>query len=386
MKKLTLDTLATHAGLKPEENHGIPNPPVYHTSSILRPTLDDHRHNRFTYDYGRIGTPTSRAVEEAVAQIYGADDALALPSGLCSVTTALLAVLSAGDEALFPDSIYGSTRRFVEQILPQNGVKAIFYDPLADSASLKTLITKKTALIYIETPGSLTFEMQDTRAIVSVAKESGCLTACDNTWGTAAYFDAFGLGIDIVIEAGTKYIGGHTDVSIGFVASNGELAEKIRNYAVAIGLCVAPDDLYLALRGLRTMMLRLRRSEENGLHLARWIGEQPEIKAMLHPALASHPQHDLWKRDFTGSCGLFGFVIDKAIGDEAVDSMVDGLALFGIGASWGGFESLIIESKMKRTISPLPDGRLMRIYAGIEDKDDLLHDIKAGFARMREKI
>ena len=387
-KKKDIATIAAHAGTSPDNNYGIVNPPVYHTSTILRESLDHYRHHKGAFDYGRIGTPTSRAVEQAVAAIYHADDAISVSSGLASVTTAILAVVKTGDEALFPDSIYGSSRRFLENVLPNIGVQPIFYDPIADISHIKKLISDKTSLIYLETPGSLTFEMQDTKALVSLAKESGCVTIADNTWGTAMHYDAFGHGIDIVIEAGTKYISGHSDVSIGFIIANGKTAQQVRLYAQYIGHCVAPDDLYLTLRGLRTMPLRLKESEKNGIYLAKWIAEQPEVVTILHPALPSHPQHHLWQRDFTGSAGLFSFGLDNAIDNQAVDAMINDLAYFGIGDSWGGYESLISEAevKIKRTVSEKPLGRIIRIYAGIENADDLLDDIKAGFERMRKAL
>jgi len=377
-------TYAVHAGMKPHENHGIPNIPVYHTSTIMKATLDDYRQRRGKYDYGRLGTPTSDAVESSVAGLYGSEDAVAVPSGLAAITTGVLAVVKSGERVLFPDSLYGSGRRFAEVVLPQIGVEPVFYDPVADISAITTLITDNTSLLYIETPGSLTFEMQDTPALVALAKQYDLLTACDNTWGTSFYFNAVNHGIDVIIEAGTKYINGHSDVSIGFVASSGETARRIRQYAVNIGLCVAPDDHYLALRGMRTMALRLKQSEANGLALARWLEAQPEVTAMLHPGLESHPQHAWWRRDFTGACGLFGFVLDKDIPDEAVDAMANDLSFFGIGASWGGHESLISEGHLKRSVTSLPDGRLMRIYAGLEDTDDLLADLAAGFERMRQ--
>lgn len=376
-------TIATHASLQPEQNFGIPNPPVYHASTILKSSLDDYRNHVGQYDYGRIGTPTSEATEKAVAQLYGCDDIVAVPSGLSAIVVGILSAVKSGDQALFPDSLYGSGRRFVEQELPRHGVEPVFYDPLSKIADIAALITEQTSLIYIETPGSLTFEMQDTKAIVALAHDNGALVAADNTWGTALYFDVFGHGIDIVIEAGTKYISGHSDVSIGFVGGNGATGRAIRNHCLNYGLCVGPDDHYLALRGLRTMALRLSQSEKNGLALARWIEDQPEVVGMLHPGLESHPQHHLWKRDFTGSCGLFSFVIDAGISDQAVDDMVNNLTMFGIGASWGGFESLISEANFKRSVSSRPNGRVLRIYAGVEDTDDLLNDIKQGFDRLR---
>ena len=383
MTKRSKKTVATHAGLNPDDNFGIPNPPVYHTSTILKPKLDDYRHHRGQYDYGRIGTPTSEATEKAVAQIYGCDDIVAVPSGLSAISVGILTAVKSGDTALFPDSMYGSGRRFVEMELPRHGVTPVFYDPVAAIKDVEAMVTKETSLIYLETPGSLTFEMQDTQAIVDLAHRHGALVAADNTWGTALYYDVFGHGIDIVIEAGTKYISGHSDVNIGFVGGNGDVAKAIRSHCLNYGLCVGPDDHYLALRGLRTMALRLKQSEQNGLALAAWIEQQPEVVGMLHPGLESHPQHHLWKRDFTGSCGLFSFVIDAGISDQAIDEMVDNLELFGIGASWGGFESLISEANFKRPVSSRPNGRVIRIYAGVEDTDDLLADIKQGFDKMR---
>jgi cystathionine beta-lyase len=378
------DTVAAHAGLDPHKHHGIVNPPVYHTSTILKKSLDDYRHHRGDYLYGRLGTPTSVAVEKAVAELYGADDVAAVPSGLAAITTAIMAVTKSGDHLLLPDSIYGSGRRFIEETLPQYGIKTDFYDPLVTGEELRGHLKPETSMIYIETPGSLTFEMQDTAAIVKVAKDNKCLLACDNTWGTAMYYDAFGHGIDLVIEAGTKYIAGHSDVSIGFVASGGKTANAVRDYVNHMGICVGPDDLYMAARGLRTFPVRLRKSEENSLALASWIEGQPEVVQMLHPALPSHPQHDLWKRDFTGAAGLFSFVLKADIPEAAVDAMADGLSYFGIGASWGGYESLITEAGFKRTVSASPEGRVLRIYTGIEDTADLLDDIKKGFERMRK--
>ena len=381
MKKITR---AVHAGLKPEENHGIPNPPVYHTSTILRSNMEEHRNRTFRYDYGRVGTPTSEAFETSVADLYGSEDSVALPSGLSAIATGVNAVVKAGDSVLFPDSLYGSGRRFAEYILPRNGVKTVFYDPMIDAEGLAQLISKETSLVYIETPGSLTFEMQDTKAIVDTAHAHGCLVACDNTWGTPLYFDAFGHGIDIAIEAGTKYINGHSDVSIGVVAASGESAAMIRKYTRSMGLTVGPDDLYLALRGLRTIGLRLKQSEANGYHLARWLDEQPEVLETRHPGLESHPRHDLWQRDFIGACGLFSIYLDPAIPVEAVDAMANNLSLYGIGASWGGHESLIMEAEFTRSVSPKTDARVLRFYAGLEDPDDLLDDLKAGFERMRK--
>ncbi|MEC8727284.1 MAG: cystathionine beta-lyase [Pseudomonadota bacterium] len=380
---ITPATKVVHASVKPLEQEGMANIPVFHTSTVMKPSLDDYRHARGKYDYGRKGTPTSEATEKAVADLYRMEDCVATPSGLSAICLGISAVLKAGDHALFPDSMYGSGRRFIDKVLPQMGVSVGIYDPCVTASELKYMIGENTRLIYLESPGSLTFEMQDIPALTKLAHDHDCLVAMDNTWATALYFDAVHHAIDIIIEAGTKYISGHSDVSMGFVVSSGKTASSIRNYAQNTGICVAPDEHYLAMRGMRTMAIRLRQSEENGLVLAQWLEQQPEVIQMLHPALPSHPGHHHWQRDFTGSCGLFGFVIDPDIPITAIDAMADGLDLFGIGASWGGHESLISQGHLKRTITDIPQGTLLRIYAGIEDKTDLLDDVKAGFDRMR---
>ena len=379
-------TYVVHASTDPLSNHGIVNVPVYHTSTILKPSLDDYRNSRGKYDYGRIGTPTSEASEKAVAELYKMDDAVATPSGLSAISLGISGVVKSGDHALFPDSMYGSGRRFVEHILPRMGIDFAFYDPQANADDLAPMILDNTTLLYLESPGSQTFEMQDIPALVRLAHDRGCLVACDNTWATAFYFDANAHNIDVVIEAGTKYISGHSDVSIGYVVANGDTAKQLRQYAKLTGICVAPDDHYLSLRGMRTMRVRLKASQENAIAVASWLQDQPEVIAMRHPALPSHPGHDHWKRDFTGSSGLFSFMFDPDIPFSAIDAMVDGLAFFGIGDSWGGHESLINQAKITRSVTNLPTGTLLRIYTGIEDKEDLINDLAAGLERLRKAM
>lgn len=377
------DTKVVHASVNPLEHEGMANIPVYHTSTIMKPNLDDYRQGRGKYDYGRKGTPTSQATEEAVASLYKMDDCVATPSGLSAICLGISSVLKSGDHALFPDSMYGSGRRFIDNVLPQMGISVGIYDPSITADELAAHFQDNTRLFYLESPGSLTFEMQDIPALTTCAHDHDCLVAIDNTWATAMYFDAVKNDMDIVIEAGTKYISGHSDVSMGFVISSGDTAHTIRRYTQNTGICVAPDEHYLAIRGMRTMALRLRQSEANGLALATWLEQQPEVIQVLHPALPSHPGHHHWQRDFSGSSGLFGFVIDPNIPIMAIDSMADNLDWFGIGASWGGHESLISQGRFKRTVSSIPEGTLMRIYAGLEDKDDLIADLQAGFERMR---
>lgn len=402
----TKATAVVHKGHDPSQHQGMANPPVYHTSTVMRESLADYRAGRGTYDYGRIGTPTSTAVEEAVADLYGYDQCIATPSGLSAVAVAISSLAETGGSVLLPDSMYGSGRRFAEHILPSMGVVPRFYDPLIDGEGMTRLIaeaetdtanTPPVRLMYLESPGSLSFEMQDLQALVAVAKKTGLPTLFDNTWGTAFHCDPRTAGIDVVIEAGTKYISGHSDLNIGFVVADDPLAQRIRQYARYTGLCAGADTYYLALRGMRTMAVRLKQSEATGLVLAKWLEAQPEVVAMLHPALPSHPQHELWQRDFTGGCGLFGFVIDGGVQQKAVDAWVDGLRLFGIGASWGGHESLISQADPKRSVRPAvaggagegkgknKGGYLMRIYAGLEDSRDLVADLEAGLKKMRGK-
>ena len=357
--------------------------PVFHASTITQETLDDYRNSRGKYDYGRVGTPTSDAFEHAVATLYDMDDCVSVPSGLSAIHVGISAIATAGDEVLLPDSLYGPGRIFADQVLPQMGVKPVYYDPTAEADVVKKLVTDKTSLVYIESPGSLTFDMQDIPKITAMAHQAGCLVACDNTWGTALHFDPKSHDIDVVIEAGTKYINGHSDVNIGIVVSSGKTAATIRRYARRLGLCVAPDDLYLATRGIKTMAVRLKQSEQNGIAIASFLSEQSEVLDMLHPALPSHPGHHHWSRDFTGSCGLFGFTFRPEIPYKAIDAMVNNLDLFDIGQSWGGCKSLMTQSSIKRTIIEAPQGALMRVYAGIEDIDDLITDLSLGFERLR---
>ena len=297
MTKKSKATLVTHASLMPEDNFGIPNPPVYHVSTILKSNLDDYRNHVGQYDYGRMGTPTSEATEKAVAQLYGCDDIVAVPSGLSAIVVGILSAVKNGDQALFPDSLYGSGRRFVELELPRHGVEPVFYDPTGKIDDLASLFTAQTSLIYIETPGSLTFEMQDAQAIVALAHENGALVAADNTWGTALYYDVFSRGIDIVIEAGTKYISGHSDVSIGFVGGNGDVGRAIRNRVAIMGFVLALM-IIIWRCGVKDHAAAPKQSEQNGLALARWIEDQPEVVGMPLRFRKPSPTSPVEKRFF----------------------------------------------------------------------------------------
>lgn len=382
--KKSLNTTLVTTNLDPLGNHGIPNPPIYRASTILSERLAQYRGEEPSeYDYGRVGTPTSRAFEQAICDVYDCDDAISTPSGLSAITTSLLAYAKAGDHILFPDSLYGSSRRFVTKMLTNYGVEISFY-PARINEKIVDLIKSNTAILFLESPGSLTFELQDTPQMVSIAKAHELTTMMDNTWGTALHHNALNFGVDVVIEAATKYITGHSDVNLGVACARGHHAKKLRFAATALGICAGPEDLYLGIRGLRTMSLRLEKSAASGLALAHYVEQQDSVLTVMHPALPSSPDHALFKRDFTGACGLFGFVISPKIAQARLDEAANALSLFRIGASWGGFESLLTQAVLSPAMrihpTGLPDGYLMRIYAGLEDLNDLQDDLAQFFA------
>jgi len=381
------DTLLTHAGRSPEANFGVVNPPVYHASTILHTTvasLEAAQKNRYSQvTYGRWGTPTTFAFEEAVAAVEGGYRAIAFCSGAAACQNTILAFVKSGDHVLLPDSVYGPVRNFAGGFLRRFGVEASFYDPLI-GAGIEALLRDTTRLVYLESPGSHTFEVQDVPAIVACAKARGISTAIDNTWAAPLFFKPLALGVDAEIISATKYIVGHSDAMMGVAVCSEESFARVREMASLLGNHAAPDDCYLALRGLRTAGVRLRQHQGQGLALAEWLGRRPEVERVLHPALPSCPGHDLWKRDFTGASGLFSIVLKRDIAKAAVDAMLDGMELFGMGASWGGFESLILPGHPERlrTVKPWQDGTLLRIHAGLEDRADLIADLERGFARL----
>ncbi|MFZ5789210.1 MAG: cystathionine beta-lyase [Pseudomonadota bacterium] len=383
------DTHLTHAGNRPRENHGVVNPPVYHASTILFPTVAALREaeasrSRFSsFVYGRSGTPTSRAFEDAVAALEGAERALALPSGLAAITASLMTFLKSGDHLLMVDTVYGPVRTFCNRMLARLGIVTTYYDPgVGDRVS--ALMRPETKVVYLEAPGSLTFEMQDIPAIAAVAKTSGATVMMDNTWATPLFFKPLQHGVDVVIEAATKYIGGHADLMMGVVAADEDRLIQIKTAAHIVGHAAAPDDCYLALRGLRTLSVRLARHQESGLQLARWLQARPEVERVLHPGLPGDPGHALWRRDFTGASGLFAILL-KPCPAPALEAMLDGMKLFGMGYSWGGYESLIlpVDPRAVRTATSWDaPGPVLRIHAGLEDPADLIADLEAGFARL----
>ena len=384
----SLRTRITHAGRHPHDNHGVVNPPVYHASTILQPTLDRYEAARQPgwsgYRYGRSGTPTSRAFEEAVANLYGADGAVAVSSGLAAICIAVLACVRAGDHILVTDNVYGPMRRFAGQFLDRFGVETTFFDP-ASGSSIGEQFRDNTRAVYVEAPGSLTFEMSDIPAISEVAHDRGAVVLMDNTWASALYCDPFSLGVDIVVEAVTKYLCGHSDIMMGVIAANPAQSDAVREMAQMHGNACGPDDLYLAQRGLRTLAVRMQQNQANGLALASWLQDRPEVKRVLHPALPDHPGHALWRRDFTGASGLFSFVLREGYSRAALSAMLDGLELYGMGASWGGYESLITPARpsAQRSATTWDEaGQLLRVHAGLEDIDDLIADLAAGLDRL----
>ena len=387
------DTKIVTAGRSPHDNFGIVNPPVYHASTILHPTVehleDSRRSMQDPYhrgvSYGRHGTPTTFALEDAVTALEGGAGCVVYPSGLAAITGALTAFLEAGSHLLMVDTVYGPSRRFCDTILTRFGVKTTYYDPLI-GAGIEALIEPETKLVFVETPGSLTFEMQDVPAISDVAHRHGAIVMMDNTWATPLYFKPFEKGVDVSIQAATKYIVGHSDAMLGTAVTSTEHWPALRSCANEMGFCAGPDDVYLAQRGIRTMSVRLERHERNALTLAQWLEQRNEVVRVLYPPLASDPGHEIWKRDFSGASGLFGVVL-KPAESNAVAAMLDGLELFGMGASWGGYESLILPTKPARTRSATtwaPEGPTLRIHAGLEDIDDLIDDLDRGFARLRK--
>ena len=380
-----IDTRLVEAGRNQEYTSGIVNPPVYRASTILFDSVADmHAANPprdGTLHYGRNGTPTTWALCDALTELEpGAEMTRLFPSGAAAVAAALLSVLAAGDELLMVDTAYGPTRSLCDNVLKRFGITTRYYDPMV-GAGIAELIGERTRAIFLESPGTHTFEVQDVPAICAAAKARGLVTLIDNTWATPFFFPAIAAGVDMSILACTKYIGGHADLMLGSVTVTKAIAPKLEQTRRVLGQTGGPDDVWLALRGLRTLAIRLKRHEENGLAVARWLEDQPQVARVLHPALEDCPGHEYWVRDFRGATGLFSFVLRG--GDEAArDRLIDGLELFGIGYSWGGFESLAVPPDITRTAtSPSWEGPLVRLHVGLEDPDDLIADLAAGLAR-----
>lgn len=380
------DTVLVTAGRDPTQQHGAVNPPIYHASTILFPTvaaLEAAERSRFdTVYYGRYGTPTTFAFEEAVAAAEGGYRSIALGSGKAAIFAALMAFVEAGDHLLVADTVYGPTRALCDRVFARFGVEITYYDPLI-GAGIADLIQPRTRVVFTESPGSQTFEVQDIPAIAEAAHASGCVVMMDNTWASPLFFKPFDHGVDVSIQAATKYIVGHADAMLGVITTTEDRHRKIRAAAADLGATAGPDSAYLGLRGLRTLGVRLERHMATGLKLASWLADHPQIARVMHPGLPGDPGHALWRRDFTGASGLFAVVLTPGP-KAALAAMLDNMALFKMGYSWGGFESLIVPTdpaKLRTATTWRTEGPSLRLHAGLEDAEDLIADLDSGLAR-----
>ena len=363
--------------------HGIVNPAVYHASTITFPTVQALLERDQPYTYGRKGTPTSRALETAIAALEGGHDCKVSSSGLAAVTTTLLAFVKTGEHVLIPDTVYHPVRQLCDSILKGLGIETTYYDPLI-GRGIAGLIRANTKVVYCESPGSQTMEVQDIPAIADVAHGKNCIVILDNTWAGGFYFDAFAHGCDVSVQAATKYIVGHSDAMLGSTVCNEKTWGQFKQAFEAMGQFAGPDDMYLALRGLRTMSVRLERHMRNATAVAEWLRGRSEVESVMYPALSNDPGHQIWKRDFTGASGLFSVVL-KPTSQQSVAAMLDGLSLFGMGFSWGGFESLVVPFKPVRTATTwTAPGPCLRFHIGLESPDDLIDDLKQGFERLKK--
>ena len=382
-------TEVAHAGRDPRRYLGAVNTPVFRASTILLPTMADlERASRGEYpglSYGLHGLPTVTDFQRALAVLEGGHAALAVPSGLTATTLPLLALLKPGDHLLVTDAVYGPTRRFCDNHLRRLGMDVGYYDPLA-GAAIVDAFRPNTKLVFAESPGSLTFEVQDIRAIADAAHERGVRVVLDNTWATPLGFRAFDHGVDVSVHAATKYIGGHSDVLLGAIVANADTFPALHRLWTDMGVTPSSDDCFLGLRGLRTLGVRMQRHEASAREIATWLVARPEVREVLYPALPGDRGHALWKRDFRGASGLFGVVLQPVDG-AAIGRMLDGMRIFGMGWSWGGFESLLIPTwpERARTVTRWsPGGPSLRVHVGLEDPQDLIEDLDAGLARLRD--
>jgi cystathionine beta-lyase len=381
------NTQLVHTGYNPFDYHGFINPPTVRASTVLFPdawTMETHGQK---YTYGTRGTPTTDALCEAINQLEGAAGTILLPSGLAAVTITFLAYLAPGDHALIVDSVYGNVRHFCDTMLTRLGIEVEYYDPSL-GVEIEAFIKPNTRLVHTEAPGSNTFEMQDIPAIVAAAHRHGAVVTMDNTWATPLYFRPLDFGVDVSIQASTKYPAGHADVLMGTASANGQHWECLKRVNGALGICGAPDDAYQVLRGLRTMGIRLERHQASALAIAEWLESRDDVARVLHPALPSFPGHPIWKRDFKGASGVFSFVLAASRGQDfrlQAQAFLNGLKLFGLGYSWGGFQSLALQVDLsERSVLRAPsEGPVIRLQIGLEDLVDLKADLSKGFDAMR---
>jgi len=385
------DTVALHAGRDPDGNHGVVNPPVYHCSTVIFKTVEElleTRRDRASgayvgFTYGREGTPTTRSFEDAITRLEGGYRAVVTSCGLGAIAASLTAFLKAGDHLLIVDSLYGPARAFCEDFLKKFGVEVTYYPP-SIGAEIEALLQPNTRVVYIESPGSLTFEMTDVPAITSLCRARGIITIADNTWASPVCFQPLKHGVDVSINAATKYISGHSDLMLGIAVCTEAAFVPVKKTASGSGYCGGPDDIYMALRGLRTLPIRMKRHQETATRIALWLQKRPEVARVLYPALPDDPGHTIWKRDFDGASGLFGVVLNGCT-DRQFAAMLDHMSLFRLGYSWGGYESLVVPtypSDLRSAQTWVAPGPSLRFHAGLEDPEDLITDLERGFARL----
>lgn len=391
---MKINTKLVWVGRDEKPETGFVNHPIYRGSTVLAPDVKSWealKNKQAAGElgvsmYGRFGTPAHHSLQAAIAELEGGYASLLYPSGLAAITSSLLAFLSAGDHVLISDSAYGPSCQFLDGTLARFGVSMTRYAPNATPAEVEALIRPETKVLFVEAPGSETLEMQDIPALAAVAKRYGMTVIMDNTWATPLFFKPFEHGVDVSIQAATKYITGHSDCLLGVATANEASWPLLRQTTYELGQTAGPDDVFLALRGLRTMSVRLKQQWESTLEIAKWLEARPEVEAVFYPALESHPGHAIWKRDFTGACGLFSIAL-RPVGQKALEAFINNLQLFGLGVSWGGFESLALPFNAAREVAHWPyEGPGVRIHIGLEDTADLIADLEQAFGYMKRVV
>jgi cystathionine beta-lyase len=376
------DTKLVEAGRKPSLHAGVVNTPVYRASTVLFPDIESMMTGSQAYTYGRRGTPSTRALEEAIAMLEGGARTVLTSSGLSACTLAIVTTCGVGDHILVTDSVYGPTRVFCERTAKRFGIETTYFPPALSTEELTQQFRDETKAVFLESPGSLTFEVQDVPAIAKAAHERNIAVILDNTWATPLFFNAIGHGVDLSVQAATKYLGGHADLHVGSVTANAVWRERLVETHGNFGHTIGGDDAFLTLRGMRTLSLRMHHQQESARAIAGWLRRQPQVKRVIYPALPGDAGYDLWKRDFTGAASLFSVVLHQT-DDKAIAAFIDGLKLFGIGYSWGGFESLVLPAHFRRSFPSAKDeGPIVRFHIGLEDVDELKADLAAGLARL----